>query len=62
MTYIFCCISVSICKKTVLSEVLVAIEEDIIECLSQLCVAYTMVCIMYVVVSVMWSDTRFLHK
>jgi hypothetical protein len=60
MRYIF--ISVSICKKTVLSEVLVAIEEDIIEFLCQLCVEYTVVDKMYVVISVMSSDTCFPHK
>jgi hypothetical protein len=46
----------------VLSEVLVAIEEDIIEFLCQLCVEYTMLDIMYVVISVMSSDSRFPHK
>jgi hypothetical protein len=45
----------------VLSEVLVAIEEDI-EFLCQLCVEYTVVDKMYVVISVMSSDTRFPHK
>jgi hypothetical protein len=39
-----------------------AIEEDILEFISQLCVTYTVMVIMYVVSTVMLSDIRFPHK
>jgi hypothetical protein len=59
----FVCIRVSTYKKTVQSEVLLAIEEDFLDFTSQLCVTYTMVGIVNVfVVTIMSSNFHLPHK